>query len=457
MATELEIIWNEFKKHCVETATGDDEDNGLSVYLDICQPVSLETGLLKVEVPTIFSKKKIDSMFMPQMKKAFEDTGFGLDIAVQVSSELKPEVEARREPPAPPQQTAPPRVTTMRSSAIQNNGLNPNYVFSTFVVGKSNILAHGICMDIAVTPGQKYNPLFIWGKVGLGKTHLMHAIGHYVEEHQPDKKVLYVSSEKFTNDFISAIRTNKTAEFRARYRDLDLLMIDDIQFLYNKEGTQEEFFHTFNDLKNANKQIVISSDRPPKEIKDVEERLVSRFTSGIITDIQPPDFETRVAILQKKAELKHYNIPEEINHFIAQNVPSNIRELEGALNRVVACSEFSGEAISIDNVTVWLKDIIHDNHTGNVSIGLIQQLVSEAYGYSIEDLLSQNRTAELATARQVAMYLAREKTEESLQQIGRAFNKKDHTTVIHACRKIEELIKTDVRVKNLVDNVVSKL
>ena len=457
MATELEIIWNEFKKHCAETASKKDEEDGMLVYMDTCRPSSLEHGLLSLDVPTVFSKKKIDSMFLPQMKKAFAETGFGTDLSVKVASEARPapQQEVRTAQGTPqaqplPQQPA-PRITTQR------NGLNPNYVFSSFVVGKSNILAHEICMAVAVSPGEKYNPLFIWGKVGLGKTHLMHAIGHYVEEHQPSKKVLYVSSEKFTNDFIGSIRTSRQAEFRSRYRDLDVLMIDDIQFLYNKEGTQEEFFHTFNDLKNANKQIVISSDRPPKEIKDVEERLVSRFTSGIVADIQLPDLETRVAILQKKAEIKNYNIPPEIILFIAQNVPSNIRELEGALNRVVACSEFSGEQISLDNVTVWLKDVIHDSHTGNVSIGLIQQLVSEAYGFSIDDLLSQNRTADLATARQIAMYLSREKTEESLQQIGRAFNKKDHTTVIHACRKIEELLKTDMRMKNFVDNIVSKL
>ena len=453
MATELEIIWNEFKKHCAETATKKDEEDGMLVYMDTCRPASLDNGLLTLDVPTVFSKKKIDSMFMPQMKKAFAETGFGSEISVRVGSEAKPDPQPDR---APEQRIAAAQPAASRITT-QRNGLNPNYVFSSFVVGKSNILAHEICMAVAVSPGEKYNPLFIWGKVGLGKTHLMHAIGHYVEEHQPNKKVLYVSSEKFTNDFIGSIRTSRQAEFRSRYRDLDVLMIDDIQFLYNKEGTQEEFFHTFNDLKNANKQIVISSDRPPKEIKDVEERLVSRFTSGIVADIQLPDLETRVAILQKKAEIKNYRIPPEIILFIAQNVPSNIRELEGALNRVVACSEFSGEQISLDNVTVWLKDVIHDSRTGNVSIGLIQQLVSEAYGFSIDDLLSQNRTADLATARQIAMYLSREKTEESLQQIGRAFNKKDHTTVIHACRKIEELLKTDMRMKNFVDNIVSKL
>jgi chromosomal replication initiator protein len=234
-------------------------------------------------------------------------------------------------------------------------------------------------------------------------------------------------------------------------------MIDDIQFIAGKEQTQEEVFHTFNALHNSKKQVIISSDRPPRDIQGVEDRLVSRFEWGLVTDIQPPDLETRVAILQKKAEIKNYQIPEDIILFIAQNIPSNIRELEGALNRIVACSEFNSDPMTMENVSVWLKDLLHDTRSGPVNIGLIQQLVAETFGISTEDLLSPKRTADLALARQVAMYLARNRTGESLQQIGYAFNKKDHTTVIHACKKVEELLKNDLRVRSFVDNVVSKL
>ncbi|MCE5201141.1 MAG: chromosomal replication initiator protein DnaA [Synergistaceae bacterium] len=446
MLKELDVIWNEFKMHCVGMLSA--ADNAAKTYLDTCLPVSLDDGVLVLDVPTPFAKEQIKSRFLTQMKTILAETGFGTDIEIKVSQETKDDVGAEDRAIAA---AAPIRFGTSR------NGLNPNYVFSTFVVGKSNRLPHAACLAVAESPGIAYNPLFIWGKVGLGKTHLMHAIGHHIENTQSNTKVLYVSSEKFTNDFITAIRNNTNDQFRARYRELDVLMIDDIQFIGDKEGTQEEFFHTFNSLHNSKKQVIISSDRPPKDIQGVEDRLVSRFEWGLVTDIQPPDLETRVAILQKKAEIKNYTIPADIILFIAQNVPSNIRELEGTLNRVVACSEFNEEPINMENVTVWLKDMIRENNSGPVSIGLIQQMVSETFGFSIDDLLSQNRTADLALARQIAMYLARNKTGESLQQISYSFNKKDHTTVIHACKKVEKLIKTDLRVRSFVDNIASKL
>ena len=267
-----------------------------------------------------------------------------------------------------------------------------------------------------------------------------------------------MSAEKFTNDLIGSIRNNTTQEFRARYRELDVLMIDDVQFIAGKEQTQEEFFWTFNALHDAKKQIVISSDRPPKDIQGIEDRLVSRFEWGLVTDIQPPDLETRVAILQKKVEMKGYcNIPEEVIMFIAQNIPSNIRELEGSLNRIVACADLNHEPINIENASLWLKDLIKSTPGTEVTIGLIQQLTAETFGITIDDLLSKKRTAELALARQVAMYVARNKTNEPLIQIAYAFNKKDHTNVIHACKKISDIVKTDVRVRSFVDNIVNKL
>lgn len=446
MLKELDIIWNEFKAQCVGVLSA--SDNAVKTYLDTCLPMSIDDGHLVLDVPTPFAKEQIKSRFLPQMKNILAETGFGTDIEITVSQDTKDDSGAEDRAVAAAVSS---KLTTSK------NGLNPNYVFSTFVVGKSNRLPHAACLAVAESPGVAYNPLFIWGKVGLGKTHLMHAIGHHIENNQSNTKVLYVSSEKFTNDFITAIRNNTNDQFRARYRELDVLMIDDIQFIGDKEGTQEEFFHTFNSLHNSKKQVIISSDRPPKDIQGVEDRLVSRFEWGLVTDIQPPDLETRVAILQKKAELKNYNVPADILLFIAQNVPSNIRELEGTLNRVVACSEFNEEPITMENVTLWLKDMIRDNQSGPVSIGLIQQLVSETFGFSIDELLSQNRSADLALARQIAMYLARNKTGESLQQISYSFNKKDHTTVIHACKKVEKLIKTDLRVRSFVDNIVGKL
>jgi chromosomal replication initiator protein len=285
----------------------------------------------------------------------------------------------------------------------------------------------------------------------------MHAIGHYVLENAPQAKVAYVSSEKFTNELINAIQNNRTQDFKNRYRTMDLLLIDDIQFLANKESTQEEFFHTFNSLYDAKKQIVISSDRPPKDIQSIEERLVSRFEWGLVMDIQPPDLETRIAILKKKAELRNFVVPDEVIYFLAQNIPSNIRELEGALNRTMACSQLSSEPITTENVANWVKDTIRTISKDPVTMERIQELVSETFHVKLDDLVGNKRTADIALARQAAMYLAREMTDASLQQIGRAFKKKDHTTVLHACRRIEELTQKDLHVHKLVDTVRNKL
>lgn len=452
MSIDYDVIWKDFKAYIENMYAESDPAQAklLNLYLAGCMPISYEDGLLMLDVPTPYAKEQIKTRFLPKMKELFVQTGLGDDIIVEVTSAkgVREGLEERV--------TAAVSATASRA-AVSRNGLNPNYVFSSFVVGPSNRMAHSACLSVAESPGVAYNPLFIWGKVGLGKTHLMHAIGHHVESVQPGMKVLYVSAEKFMNDFILSIRNNTNNEFRMRYRDLDVLMIDDVQFFSGKESTQEEFYHTFNNLHNLNKQLVISSDRPPKDIQEVEDRLVSRFSWGLVTDIQLPDFETRVAILQKKAELKRFQIPEEIIIFIAKNVPSNIRELEGTLNRIVASAEFNDEPITLENVSLWLKDIIRGNQSGPVSIGMIQQLVAESFGVSIEELISHKRTAELALARQVAMYMSRNKTGESLQSISHAFNKKDHTTVLHACKKVEEIMKNDLRIRSYVDNIAAKL
>ncbi|MCR5335685.1 MAG: chromosomal replication initiator protein DnaA [Synergistes sp.] len=443
---DLDIAWKEFYKYCTEKIGKEDKTVGF--YLESCLPVSLEDGVLTIDVPTLFSRDQINERYLEKMKELIAETGFGTDIKLIVSeSENIPKQVRKEKPPH-----------SGRQDSLSGNGLNPNYVFSTFVVGKSNRLPHAASLAVAESPGNTYNPFFIWGKVGLGKTHLMHAIGHHIAATNPNTKMLYVSAEKFTNDLITAIRNNTNQEFRARYRDLDVLMIDDVQFIAGKEQTQEEFFWTFNTLHDAKKQIIISADRPPKDIEGIADRLVSRFEWGLVTDIQPPDLETRVAILQKKAELKNYmNIPEEVIMFIAQNIPSNIRELEGSLNRIVACSDLNHEPINIENASSWLKDLIKEHPSGTVTIGLIQQLTAEAFGFTVDELLSKKRTADLALARQVAMYVARNKTNEPLIQIAYAFNKKDHTVVIYACSKIAELIKTDLRIRSFVDNIVNKL
>lgn len=452
MANDADLVWNEFYKYCLEKIGKDDKT--VEMYLQTCMPVSLANGVLLVDVATPFAMEQIRNRYMDRMQKLIAETGFASELRFSVSENHEGKEEKipsrvsqpQHEPEQPPKRTA------------SKNGLNPNYVFSTFVVGKSNRLPHAASLAVAESPGNTYNPFFIWGKVGLGKTHLMHAIGHHIEDANPKTKILYVSAEKFTNDLIGSIRNNTTQEFRARYRELDVLMIDDVQFIAGKEQTQEEFFWTFNALHDAKKQIVISSDRPPKDIQGIEDRLVSRFEWGLVTDIQPPDLETRVAILQKKVEMKGYhNIPEEVIMFIAQNIPSNIRELEGSLNRIVACADLNHEPITIENASLWLKDLIKSAPGTEVTIGLIQQLTAETFGLTIEDLLSNKRTAEVALARQVAMYIARNKTNEPLIQIAYAFNKKDHTNVIHAYRRISDTIKSDMRVRSFVDNIVNKL
>ncbi|MEG1603249.1 MAG: chromosomal replication initiator protein DnaA [Cloacibacillus sp.] len=449
MSKDLDIIWKEYYKYCLEKLGP--EDKTAEIYLQTCMPISLDGGMLVLDVATQFAMDQIAKRYLPRMKELLVETSFGSDIQLKVPVEtaFPTDKESR---------LSEPRLPEPQKTLAGRNGLNPNYVFSSFVVGKSNRLPHAASLAVAESPGNTYNPFFIWGKVGLGKTHLMHAIGHHIEAANQNTKILYVSAEKFTNDLITAIRNNTNQEFRARYRELDVLMIDDVQFIAGKEQTQEEFFWTFNTLHDAKKQIIISADRPPKDIDGIADRLVSRFEWGLVTDIQPPDLETRVAILQKKAEMKKYmNIPDDVIMFIAQNIPSNIRELEGSLNRIVACSDLNHEPINIENAGVWLKDLIKEHPTGAVSIGLIQQLTAEAFGFSMDELLSKKRTADLALARQTAMYVARNKTSEALIQIAYAFNKKDHTVVIHACRKITELIKSDLRVRSFVDNIVNKL
>ncbi|AGK51785.1 MAG: dnaA [Bacillus sp. (in: firmicutes)] len=336
---------------------------------------------------------------------------------------------------------------------LPQSWLNPKYLFDTFVIGSGNRFAHAASLAVAEAPAKAYNPLFIYGGVGLGKTHLMHAIGHYVLDHNPDAKVVYLSSEKFTNEFINSIRDNKAVEFRNKYRNVDVLLIDDIQFLAGKESTQEEFFHTFNTLHEESKQIIISSDRPPREIPTLEDRLRSRFEWGLITDITPPDLETRIAILRKKAKAEGLDIPNEVMLYIANQIDSNIRELEGALIRVVAYSSLINKDINADLAAEALKDIIPSSKPRIITILDIQKVVGEHYSIKLDDFKAKKRTKSVAFPRQIAMYLSRELTDFSLPKIGEEFGGRDHTTVIHAHEKISKLLQSDMQLQKQIKEI----
>ncbi len=331
--------------------------------------------------------------------------------------------------------TAPPQVSTngRESPAVQ---LDPKFVFETFVAASSNRLAHAAAQAVAETPGRSYNPLFIYGDSGLGKTHLLHAIGNYVSENFTRRKVLYVTTETFMNDFVDSLRTSTTLAFKRRYRECDVLLIDDVQFMENKEGLQEEFFHTYNDLKGASKQIVLTSDRPPKSIETLEDRLRSRFLSGLITEIDPPDLETRLAILRSKSESEHQEVPDDVLEFIATHVKNNIRELEGALTRISAFAKLNKEAISLAQAERVLSDIVLAGEPRRITPQIILEATAASYGFSIEAICGPSRTRPLVTARQVAMYLVRNLTDYSYPAIARVFGNRDHTTVIHAVDKI---------------------
>ncbi|MDA1477034.1 chromosomal replication initiator protein DnaA [Bacillus changyiensis] len=349
------------------------------------------------------------------------------------------------------------KISKEESADFPQNMLNPKYTFDTFVIGSGNRFAHAASLAVAEAPAKAYNPLFIYGGVGLGKTHLMHAIGHYVLEHNPDAKVIYLSSEKFTNEFINSIRDNKAVDFRNRYRNVDVLLIDDIQFLAGKEQTQEEFFHTFNTLHDETKQIVISSDRPPKEIPTLEDRLRSRFEWGLITDITPPDLETRIAILRKKAKAEGLDIPNEVMLYIANQIDSNIRELEGALIRVVAFSSLINKDINADLAAEALKDIIPSSKPKVITIKDIQRIVGQQYNIKLEDFKAKKRTKSVAFPRQIAMYLSREMTDSSLPKIGEEFGGRDHTTVIHAHEKISKLLSSDEQLQQQIKEIKEQL
>jgi len=344
--------------------------------------------------------------------------------------------------------------------ALEEAGLNPRYTFDTFVVGKTNQFAHSACVAVAESPGEAYNPLFIYGGAGLGKTHLMHSIGHYVLAHDPGKKVLYVTSEQFTNEVIECIRS-KTASsmsrLRDKYRKVDVLLIDDIQFIIGKDATQEEFFHTFNELHSAGKQIVLSSDRPPREMETLDERFRSRFEWGLIADIQPPDYETRMAILRSYAENSMRKVDGSILEYIAANIKSNIRELEGAYNKIIAYSRLNNVDINLENAREALKDIIYPDNNATATPEMILGTVCDHFGVRPGDITGRKRSSEFVVPRQVCMYILREYTGLTLDRIGKELGGKDHTTVMHGADKIKEDLRTNDELKSNVDSILKKL
>ncbi len=424
--------------------------------------VSFNTWLKPLSVSDVQGDKLYILVPLEKMARDFIEKKYTLPIKVAVANQtgqdydisfILPEQEKKikssyNKKPAP----------TSGTTDISN--LNPNYTFDTFVVGNNNRLAHAASLAVAESPGEVYNPLFLYGGVGLGKTHLMHSIAHFIQANRPDAKILYVSSESFTNELIDAIRNgNNTAmtKFREKYRNIDVLLIDDIQFIIGKESTQEEFFHTFNELYLADKQIVISSDKPPKDMETLEERIRSRFECGLTADIGSPDYETRMAILRRKTETDNFELDDDILSYIANNIKSNIRELEGALTKIVALSRLNKCDITLELAEEALKDIISPNAQREVTPELIIQVVSDHFGITPADVISQKRTKDIVYPRQIIMYLCRTMTETSLQIIGRSLGKRDHTTVLHGADKITSDMQKDETLRNTIDILKKKI
>jgi len=446
---DVNLVW----KNTISALEADLNKPILETLLSSTKPVSILDQKLIVAVPNEVVKEWIAEHFSKHIEKALSVFPEGLkDIEFIVGSEdLFQTPPLEKTYPLPFSQAT----TTTTEGSIY---LNPRYTFDSFVVGHGNRFAHAAALAVAEAPAKAYNPFFIYGGVGLGKTHLMQAIAHLVVERKAGAKIIYATSEDFTNGLINSIRDDRMASFRNKYRNIDLLLIDDIQFLAGKERTQEEFFHTFSALYEAGKQLVLSSDRPPKDIPTLEERLRSRFECGLTADIQAPDFETRIAILKKKAEIAELTVPDEVLVLIASKIFSNIRELEGALIRIVAYASLTGSEISPPMANQVLRDILTPaKEKPSLSIDLIKKVAAEYYSVKIDDMSAKIRTREIATARQVAMYLARELTSASLPKIGEEFGGRDHTTVIYACDKIKEAIKDDREVDEAVKTIIESL
>ncbi len=454
----LEDLWS----GVVHSISQDSPQN--RAFLTLTKPLGLlksESGSnLLLAAPNTFAKDVLESRLKTALNDALSaKLGERINIAVTIDESLDIPTPERSddyevEQDSPRAGTGRQEVPTRTQESTQ---LNPRYIFETFVIGASNRFAHAAAVAVAEAPAKAYNPLFVYGESGLGKTRLLHAIGAYARELYPGLRVRYVSSEEFTNDFINSIRDDKSSVFQRRYRDLDILLVDDIQFLENKERTQEEFFHTFNTLYNANKQIVISSDRPPKQLTTLEDRLRSRFEWGLITDIQPPELETRIAILRKKAVQDKLSAPDDVLEYIASKISTNIRELEGALIRVTAFASLNRQAVDMNLAEIVLKDLIPDETAPEITAATIMAQTAAYFSLTIDDLCGTSRSRVLVNARQIAMYLCRELTELSLPKIGQTFGGRDHTTVMHADRKVRQLMAERRSIFNQVTELTNRI
>ena len=435
----LEDLWARLIESLARTLPAPILDN----WIRPCRLVAVEGDHLRIGAPNRFSRDWLAQNYLDALHQAAREVLGGHPRITLIVDEAAP-----AEPAAPRLERAPGGGTV--------EGLNPRYTFDAFVVGSSNQFAQAACQAVAELPSRAYNPLFIYGGVGLGKTHLLHAVGHQCVRLFPGMSVAYLSSERFTNELINAIRYDRTAEFRARYRTIDLLLIDDIQFISGKERTQEEFFHTFNDLYESRKQIIVSSDSSPKDIPEIEERLRSRFEWGLIADIQPPDFETRVAIIKKKAALERIRLGDDVAYLIASRIKSNIRELEGSLTRMIAFCALTAREMTVDLAQEVLGELWGEDEKV-ITIDQIQRRVCDFFGLKLSDLKAKNRTKAIAFPRQVAMYISRQMTHSSLSEIGRAFGGKDHTTVLHAVDKIQTLLQEDPKLRKTIDGLVQSV
>ena len=400
-------------------------------------PVKLEQDVLVLRIPMEPMKVMVNNRYAAVISTCLSEVaGHAITARILTQEEIDSEIAH-----AP---------AVERDSSMQ---LNPKYTFDTFVVGNNNRFAHAAALAVAEAPAEAYNPLFIYGGSGLGKTHLMHAIGHYVQQQYRDKRLLYITSETFTNELISAIQQNRNTEFRNRFRSVDILMVDDIQFIAGRDSTQEEFFHTFNTLHEARKQIILTSDKPPQDIARLEERLKSRFAWGLTADISKPDIETRIAILREKARQEHVSIPDEVMEQIADNVDTNIRELEGCFNRLVAYAKLVNQPITMELTMAALKDVLEKKAHRTITADIIMQTVCDFYNLRMEELTGSSRRREITVPRQIAMYLIREMTELSLPQIGTCFGGKDHSTVLHSCNTVANNMKSSADLNRQVNDI----
>ncbi len=433
---QLQSIWAAARENIRPQMTG----LSFHAWIDVIVPLALQKNILILEVPTPDIQKTLDDFYFENLRDAVKSAN---ETIVDIKIVLPEDRDIYINP--------------ISSEPINVFALNPKYTFETFVVGGSNHFAHAAALAVAQNPAAAYNPLFLYGGVGLGKTHLMHAIGHAVKGNDPGARVMYVTSETFTNELITAIQMDKRLEFRKRYRNVDVLLIDDVQFIAKKQSVQEEFFNTFNTLHNANKQIIISSDRPPKEISSLEERLRSRFEWGLIADIQPPDIETRIAILRNRARLDNLDVDDEIIQFIAEHVVSNIRELEGSLTRVVAYSQLRRRPLTLELTIEALRDLLPDVKKKEVTPQMIKSTVAEYYSIPVESLLSERRDREIVLPRQLAMYLCHDMLGIPYKRISTLFDKNDHTTAINACKRVEEMIESESSFASVIEDIKKRM